>query len=323
MLSLRPLHWCWTASAVAHVGVLAFGASMLTLQASPKPGGLNGATAMALRADQTAANSAPVPPATPELVVDWRPATVVPAVPAVVPAAIPAAAPAALLHRSRPAVHLAALSVVPFARPSSPTAAAGAAGAFAAAKPAPASAVEPATVQAPATAHGQAKAPAPEPASAPASPAAGTQAVTEPASALPPATAALAATQASAGDAGRRAIQSVARPNDPRRDASGEGADQAVAYALTPLPPYPARARALGQEGLAVVRVLVAASGLPADIHLLRSSSYADLDAAALTALQAWRFRPALRQGGAVPATLDVPVRFVLAHDHAEIQAQP
>ncbi len=319
MLSLRPLHWCWTASAVAHVGVLAFGASMLTLQASPKPGGLNGATAMALRADQTAANSAPVPPATLELVVDWRPATVVPAVPAVVPAA----APAALLHRARPAVHLAALSVVPFARPSSPTAAAGAAGAFAAAKPAPASAVEPATVQAPATAHGQAQAPAPEPASAPASPAAGTQAVTEPASALPPATAALAATQASAGDAGRRAIQSVARPNDPRRDASGEGADQAVAYALTPLPPYPARARALGQEGLAVVRVLVAASGLPADIHLLRSSSYADLDAAALTALQAWRFRPALRQGGAVPATLDVPVRFVLAHDHAEIQAQP
>ena len=82
-------------------------------------------------------------------------------------------------------------------------------------------------------------------------------------------------------------------------------------YRNTPLP-YPRRARDLGQEGTAMVRVKIDQRGLPAEVLLLESSGYALLDHAAVKAVGHWTFEPHLRGGRPVSGWADVPVRYVL-----------
>lgn len=82
-------------------------------------------------------------------------------------------------------------------------------------------------------------------------------------------------------------------------------------YRSTPLP-YPRRARDLGQEGTARVRVKIDPRGLPAEVMLLESSGYALLDHAAVKAVGRWTFEPHLRGGRPVSGWADVPVRYVL-----------
>jgi protein TonB len=77
-------------------------------------------------------------------------------------------------------------------------------------------------------------------------------------------------------------------------------------------PAYPEIARRRGQQGRVVLRVDVSAEGMPVTVTVAESSGYASLDAAALTAVQRWRFVPATRGGAPVPAVADVPVRFRL-----------
>lgn len=82
-------------------------------------------------------------------------------------------------------------------------------------------------------------------------------------------------------------------------------------YRSTPLP-YPRRARDLGQEGTARVRVKIDPRGLPAEVMLLESSGYALLDHAAVKAVGRWTFEPHLHGGRPVSGWADVPVRYVL-----------
>ncbi len=82
-------------------------------------------------------------------------------------------------------------------------------------------------------------------------------------------------------------------------------------YRSTPLP-YPRRARDLGQEGIARVRVKIDPRGLPAEVMLLESSGYALLDHAAVKAVGRWTCEPHLRGGAPVSGWADVPVRYVL-----------
>ncbi len=80
-----------------------------------------------------------------------------------------------------------------------------------------------------------------------------------------------------------------------------------------PSPPvYPRRAAELGQRGVAVLRALVQPDGSTSEIVLWRSSGFVLLDDAALGAVRQWRFEPARRDGGAILAWVEIPVRFEL-----------
>lgn len=84
-------------------------------------------------------------------------------------------------------------------------------------------------------------------------------------------------------------------------------------YRASPRPPvYPRRARDLGQEGTAMIRVKLDLAGNPAEVSLLESSGYALLDHAAIRAARGWQFEPERRGGRPVAAFVHIPVRFAL-----------
>ena len=83
-------------------------------------------------------------------------------------------------------------------------------------------------------------------------------------------------------------------------------------YRHCPAPPYPAAARAQRLSGEVLLRVAVLENGAVESVALRRSSGHALLDEAALRAVRGWRFAPAHRGERAVPATVEVPVRFAL-----------
>lgn len=75
---------------------------------------------------------------------------------------------------------------------------------------------------------------------------------------------------------------------------------------------YPPRARDLGQQGEALVRVRLTPDGSAAEILLWRGSGFEMLDHAALAAVRGWQFMPAIRNGHAVTAWVEIPIRFHL-----------
>lgn len=77
-------------------------------------------------------------------------------------------------------------------------------------------------------------------------------------------------------------------------------------------PRYPAIARARGEQGRVVLRVMVAASGLPTAVTVGTSSGHEALDRAARDAVRRWRFVPAEQDGHRVAAVAEVPVLFRL-----------
>ena len=78
------------------------------------------------------------------------------------------------------------------------------------------------------------------------------------------------------------------------------------------LPAYPATALSNGVEGVALLSVLVGLSGQAERIEVKASSGAAELDAAAVQAVQQWRFSPAARGGAALASWFELPVRFAL-----------
>jgi len=83
-------------------------------------------------------------------------------------------------------------------------------------------------------------------------------------------------------------------------------------YLANPKPSYPALSRRLGEEGKVILRVQVAASGLPLAVEVQAGSGSERLDRAALDAVRRWRFVPARRGSAAVAATVLVPITFSL-----------
>jgi protein TonB len=83
-------------------------------------------------------------------------------------------------------------------------------------------------------------------------------------------------------------------------------------YLNNPKPVYPALSRRLGEQGRAVVRVLIGADGLPQKAELHSSSGFERLDRAALDTVMRWRYVPGKR--GDVPEAMwfNVPLNFVL-----------
>jgi protein TonB len=77
-------------------------------------------------------------------------------------------------------------------------------------------------------------------------------------------------------------------------------------------PAYPALSRRLDEEGTVVLQVELDETGGVASARVHKSSGFARLDDAALSAVRTWRCTPAQRNGSAVKATALQPFRFVL-----------
>jgi len=78
----------------------------------------------------------------------------------------------------------------------------------------------------------------------------------------------------------------------------------------SPAPSYPREALRNGDSGTVLLRVHVGADGIPYAVDLVRSSRSRPLDRAAADAVRRWRFRPAQRDGQAVPGEVLVPIAF-------------
>jgi periplasmic protein TonB len=74
-------------------------------------------------------------------------------------------------------------------------------------------------------------------------------------------------------------------------------------------PLYPYEAAIHGDHGSVLLMIHVSDAGLATGVDVVESSGVASLDQAASTAVRKWRFRPALREGRAVP--FNMPFRFV------------
>jgi protein TonB len=85
-----------------------------------------------------------------------------------------------------------------------------------------------------------------------------------------------------------------------------------VAYLTPPSPIYPARSRRAGEKGTVTVRVLIDATGRPAQVALQGSSGFAALDDSALSAVRAARFRPYSEGGVPQAVWVLVPINFAL-----------
>lgn len=83
-----------------------------------------------------------------------------------------------------------------------------------------------------------------------------------------------------------------------------------AAYLNNPAPVYPRASRRRGEQGRVLLQVQVNARGLPEQVEIHEGSGYARLDAAALKAVQGWRFVPARRGGEAITASVLVPILF-------------
>lgn len=96
--------------------------------------------------------------------------------------------------------------------------------------------------------------------------------------------------------------------------ASGNS-DATIAYETATPPDYPIIAVREGVQGTVLLRVLVDATGKPVQVVILKSSGSRDLDNAAREhVLAAWRFHPAQRDGRAIQAWAQVPVKFSLSN---------
>jgi protein TonB len=99
------------------------------------------------------------------------------------------------------------------------------------------------------------------------------------------------------------------------RDASPErmGAIRSKARpAHNVRPEYPRTAREAGWEGTVMLRVEVLPDGKAGLVSVHQTSGYAILDHAALTAVQRWRFSPAMDGNFPVHSIVHLPVRFDL-----------
>jgi periplasmic protein TonB len=85
-----------------------------------------------------------------------------------------------------------------------------------------------------------------------------------------------------------------------------------AAYLNNPPPEYPRVSQRRREEGTVLLRVAVAADGRPVSWSVEQSSGHERLDAAALAAVEGWRFEPARRGTRPVAASVIVPMEFRL-----------
>lgn len=87
-----------------------------------------------------------------------------------------------------------------------------------------------------------------------------------------------------------------------------------AAYLFNPAPTYPTLARRLGEEGRALLRVLVAENGRAETVVIESTSGSSRLDQAAMAAVKRWEFVPAKQNRENVSAYVLVPIHFALTN---------
>jgi len=96
--------------------------------------------------------------------------------------------------------------------------------------------------------------------------------------------------------------------------AGRNGASGAIPqYGSNPLPAYPSLARKMGHEGIVLLAAEILSDGRVGHLAVKKSSGFPALDQSALDAVRRWKFIPAKWMGKAVPAWVDVPVKFRLS----------
>jgi periplasmic protein TonB len=83
-------------------------------------------------------------------------------------------------------------------------------------------------------------------------------------------------------------------------------------YISQPDPIYPRPSRSLGEQGIAEIRVLFSAAGVPLKAEIVKSSGYERLDKAALEGTKRWRFVTCSGIAAAVDHWKETPVTFKL-----------
>lgn len=83
-------------------------------------------------------------------------------------------------------------------------------------------------------------------------------------------------------------------------------------YLSNPKPPYPPMSKRLGEQGKAIIRVLIGTDGLPQKAELRQSSGFERLDQSALATVMKWRYVPGKRDGVAEAMWFSVPISFIL-----------
>lgn len=106
------------------------------------------------------------------------------------------------------------------------------------------------------------------------------------------------------------AVAAPAPPPPP--PAPREFQASAVSYLVPPVLTYPRVSRELGEQGSALLRVLVDERGRPTDIQVVKSSGYPRLDQQAVQAMRNARFKPHVEDGIARPMWVRTPQTFIL-----------
>ena len=104
----------------------------------------------------------------------------------------------------------------------------------------------------------------------------------------------------------------VPPPASNTADNNSNDNNKAAATFYNPPPIYPIIARRLGLEGIVTLRLMIDASGYCRQVEIAISSGVKLLDKAALKAVKNWRFNPAIINGSAIAAVINLPINFKL-----------
>ena len=86
----------------------------------------------------------------------------------------------------------------------------------------------------------------------------------------------------------------------------------AIQYLVPPEPEYPRLSRRNGETGTVIVRAFADEAGVPHQVQVERSSGFARLDEAAMSAVRKTRFKPYTENGKAVAGWVRMPFPFEL-----------
>ena len=88
--------------------------------------------------------------------------------------------------------------------------------------------------------------------------------------------------------------------------------ESAVQYLVEPAPEYPRLSARNAESGRVMVLVFIDEAGMPRQVQVARSSGFARLDTAAVSAVQKARFRPPTLNGQPISGWANVPIDFGL-----------
>ena len=114
-----------------------------------------------------------------------------------------------------------------------------------------------------------------------------------------------------------------ARPAPRSREPAAEPAPLIqLEFDVTDVPPvYPSAARTLRVQGLVILEATIGPTGEVVDVEVLRSVP--ELDAAAVAAVEQWRYEPTLVDGEAVPVVMTVTITFALPGERSSPSSLP